>query len=118
MFLDLNQACRNQRIKVFLYQFLKENAQLISAETEISTRSMQESYLHSLTGQKLKHKLNLRSLLEMQAAEVFFYALRGMENDCYFLNEKVAFGVGHFATLKRKNATFLMPFSFGILSCI
>ena len=54
----------------------------------------------------------------MQAAEVFFYALRAMENDCYFLNEKVAFGVGHFATLKRKNATFLMPFSFGGLSCI
>jgi len=54
----------------------------------------------------------------MQAAEVFFYVLKAIENDCYFLNEKVARGVGHFATLKQKNATFLMPFSFGILSCI
>jgi hypothetical protein len=39
--------------------------------------------------QKLKHKLNLRSLLEMQTAEVFF-AFVAIENDCYFLNEKVA----------------------------
>ena len=54
----------------------------------------------------------------MQAAEVFFYVLKAIENDCYFLNKKVAFGIKYFATLKQKYATFLMPFSFGILSCI
>jgi hypothetical protein len=48
-----------------------------------------ESILNSLMEQKLKHKLNLRSLLEMQTAEVFF-AFVAIENDCYFLNEKVA----------------------------
>lgn len=78
---------------------------------------MAESSLHSLTEQKLKRKLYLRSLLKMQAAEVFF-AFVAIENDCYFLNEKVARGIGHFATLKQKNATFFLPFSFGILSCI
>ncbi len=33
---------------------------------------MEESFLHSLTEQKLKRKHHLYSLLKMQAAEVFF----------------------------------------------
>ena len=42
---------------------------------------MEKSYLSSLTEQKLKRRLYLRSLLKMQATEVFFCVLKAIEND-------------------------------------